>query len=359
MPGTPAWPRSCAICGPATCIRRCISGCSSFGASLSGRLVGCPAAFGAVRGRRTCRARLACGAGGNTGRSRDAARVGHLWLCLHRHRRPRLRNGAISERLWRGLPLLRGGKIPAELRSGRRHRLWRSRFCQLSRHLHRLCRVVLAYPGATALAFFASRRRSLLPFLLADAWFFVAQRASRTGQFTAFSWRHALPLLAKDTGATLFGGCRFMRGRSLFRSPSGCSFSPSFAASPSSAPGGRLLRYLRWPPPRRRRDCLLWASCSTTRRLKSATWRSRRHFLLCSPPPRYRARCSSCCSPCRLARLSASPSPPLPCRAKAPPPAPPSRWPRRTHWCWCLLGMTAWASPARSSPQRRTISTFY
>ena len=46
----------------------------------------------------------------------------------------------------------------------------------------------------------------LLPFLLADAWFFVAQRASRTGQFAAFSWRHALPLLAKDAGATLFGG---------------------------------------------------------------------------------------------------------------------------------------------------------
>ncbi len=60
----------------------------------------------------------------------------------------------------------------------------------------------------------AAPRRRFLPlallglvlFLPLDGWFFLAQRGSRVGQFSAFSWRHALPLLAKDSGAALFGG---------------------------------------------------------------------------------------------------------------------------------------------------------
>ncbi len=45
-----------------------------------------------------------------------------------------------------------------------------------------------------------------------DAWFFLAQRGSRVGQFAAFSWRHALPLLAKDAGAAWFGGLPLYAG---------------------------------------------------------------------------------------------------------------------------------------------------
>jgi hypothetical protein len=43
-------------------------------------------------------------------------------------------------------------------------------------------------------------------FLPADAWFFAAQRNSRASQFDHFSLLHALALLAKDSGAALFGG---------------------------------------------------------------------------------------------------------------------------------------------------------
>jgi hypothetical protein len=43
-------------------------------------------------------------------------------------------------------------------------------------------------------------------FLPGQAWFFIAQKSSRIGQFTAFSFRHAIILLCQDAGAALFGG---------------------------------------------------------------------------------------------------------------------------------------------------------
>ncbi|HUB11930.1 MAG TPA: glycosyltransferase family 39 protein [Acetobacteraceae bacterium] len=46
----------------------------------------------------------------------------------------------------------------------------------------------------------------LLPFLLANLWFFLAQRDSRTGQFPPFSLLAALPRLARYAAANLFGG---------------------------------------------------------------------------------------------------------------------------------------------------------
>jgi hypothetical protein len=49
-------------------------------------------------------------------------------------------------------------------------------------------------------------------FLPADAWFFLVQRGSRVGQFQAFSLDHALPVLAKDSGAALFGGLPLYAG---------------------------------------------------------------------------------------------------------------------------------------------------
>ncbi len=50
-------------------------------------------------------------------------------------------------------------------------------------------------------------------FLPADLYFFLAQKASRIGQFTSFSWPRALGLLAKDSGAALFGGLPVYAGR--------------------------------------------------------------------------------------------------------------------------------------------------
>ncbi len=66
----------------------------------------------------------------------------------------------------------------------------------------------------------ARSRRKFLPltffgfvlFLPLDAWFFAAQRGARIGQFVAFSWRHALPLLVKDAAATMFGGLPLYAG---------------------------------------------------------------------------------------------------------------------------------------------------
>jgi hypothetical protein len=51
-----------------------------------------------------------------------------------------------------------------------------------------------------------------LPFMPACAWFFLAQRHSRIGQFEAFVPGHALALLAKDLGAALFGGLPLYAG---------------------------------------------------------------------------------------------------------------------------------------------------
>ncbi|MBV8095562.1 MAG: glycosyltransferase family 39 protein [Acetobacteraceae bacterium] len=53
--------------------------------------------------------------------------------------------------------------------------------------------------GLCAAAGFAS-------FLPADLWFFLAQRASRSGQFPPFHWLPSLARLARYSAATLFGG---------------------------------------------------------------------------------------------------------------------------------------------------------
>jgi hypothetical protein len=50
-------------------------------------------------------------------------------------------------------------------------------------------------------------------FLPPIAYFFKAQRNARIGQFTAFSPTHAFFLLAKDSGAALFGGLPLYAGR--------------------------------------------------------------------------------------------------------------------------------------------------
>lgn len=51
-----------------------------------------------------------------------------------------------------------------------------------------------------------------LPFMPLCTWFFLAQRGTRVGQFVAFSPPHALAQLAKDSGATLFGGLPLYAG---------------------------------------------------------------------------------------------------------------------------------------------------
>ncbi len=61
--------------------------------------------------------------------------------------------------------------------------------------------------------YFPPTALGLVPFLLADAWFFIAQRGTRTGQFTAFVPLQALKLLAKDFGAAQFGGLPLYAGR--------------------------------------------------------------------------------------------------------------------------------------------------
>jgi hypothetical protein len=52
----------------------------------------------------------------------------------------------------------------------------------------------------------------LLPFLVLDTFYFLAQRNARFGQFIPFSPLHALALLAKDSGAALFGGLPLYAG---------------------------------------------------------------------------------------------------------------------------------------------------
>jgi hypothetical protein len=76
------------------------------------------------------------------------------------------------------------------------------------------------FTGAAALAWLLVRTPRLLPAALAGflpfmplcAWFFLAQRGSRAGQFVAFSPAHALALLARDSGATIFGGLPLYAG---------------------------------------------------------------------------------------------------------------------------------------------------
>jgi hypothetical protein len=49
-------------------------------------------------------------------------------------------------------------------------------------------------------------------FVPPDLWFFLAQRGSRAGQFAPFSLRHAMALLARDSGAALFGALPLQAG---------------------------------------------------------------------------------------------------------------------------------------------------
>jgi Dolichyl-phosphate-mannose-protein mannosyltransferase len=58
----------------------------------------------------------------------------------------------------------------------------------------------------------AAALAGFLPVLPACAWFFLAQRHTRTGQFLAFSPTHAVLLLAKDSGAAIFGGLPLYAG---------------------------------------------------------------------------------------------------------------------------------------------------
>ncbi|WP_026440363.1 glycosyltransferase family 39 protein [Acidocella facilis] len=77
--------------------------------------------------------------------------------------------------------------------------------------------VFTAGPALLWLAARAPRRAALLvgamlPFLAACFWFFLAQHASRGGQFAAFAWSPALAALARDGGAALFGGLPLYAG---------------------------------------------------------------------------------------------------------------------------------------------------
>jgi hypothetical protein len=51
-----------------------------------------------------------------------------------------------------------------------------------------------------------------LPFVAGASWFFLAQRASRAGQFQEFGTTHAVVLLAKDSGGAWFGGLPLYAG---------------------------------------------------------------------------------------------------------------------------------------------------
>jgi hypothetical protein len=77
------------------------------------------------------------------------------------------------------------------------------------------------FPGLAVLAWAVYQRAwrqavglacGLALFVPADAWFFLAQRNTRLGQFAVFSLGPALRLLAKDTGAALFGGLPLYAG---------------------------------------------------------------------------------------------------------------------------------------------------
>jgi hypothetical protein len=55
--------------------------------------------------------------------------------------------------------------------------------------------------------------------LPACAWFFLAQRHARIGQFEPFSPAHAVALLARDSGAAIFGGLPLYAGHFLAPAP--------------------------------------------------------------------------------------------------------------------------------------------
>jgi len=64
----------------------------------------------------------------------------------------------------------------------------------------------LGWLGARRLRLAGAAALGMLPLLVLDADFFVAQRGSRAAQFLPFSGARAVGLLARDGGAALFGG---------------------------------------------------------------------------------------------------------------------------------------------------------
>lgn len=91
---------------------------------------------------------------------------------------------------------------------------------------------------------------AMLPFLAACFWFFLGQHGSRSGQFPVFAWHLALASLARDGGASLFGGLPLYAGKAAgivsfilallafaglalaLRQRSGCFFLALAAATP-------------------------------------------------------------------------------------------------------------------------------
>lgn len=74
------------------------------------------------------------------------------------------------------------------------------------------CLPVLAWLGRSSRRGAALACAGLAPFLALCAPYFLAQRNSRIGQFAPFSLPHALALLAKDSGAAIFGGLPLYAG---------------------------------------------------------------------------------------------------------------------------------------------------
>ena len=66
--------------------------------------------------------------------------------------------------------------------------------------------LIVVAPVPAPVPALAGTAAGFLPFLLADLWFFLAQRNTRTGQFPPFHLPQALPRLARYAVANLFGG---------------------------------------------------------------------------------------------------------------------------------------------------------
>jgi hypothetical protein len=110
-------------------------------------------------------------------------------------------------------PALRAGEVKVRSDPGEGDRvgtlsalfrsLWRRRAC-VPQHPHPRRLRVSTSPALAGEIFYGIL--GCLPFLLADLWFFLAQRGSRAGQFPPFHLLDALQRLARYAAANLFGG---------------------------------------------------------------------------------------------------------------------------------------------------------
>ena len=139
------------------------------------------------------------------------------------------------------------------------------------------CAVLLWLPGRRKIAAAAG----LAVWLPADAWFFLAQCQSRTGQFVPFEAGAAVARLMQYLAASVFGGLPLYLGGLAGHVLAAALADSAGILAMLPGDGGARTHCSPWPVWRHRWDCCCWGWRSTPHQSSCAMSRSRRRSSGC------------------------------------------------------------------------------